>query len=49
MELEPFLIGSGPDLTKQAWDVPAGGNLKWELGDAITVILMVGQPLSEDH
>lgn len=46
MELEP---GSGPDLTKQIWGVTASGNLTRELGNANTVILMVGQLLLGDH
>lgn len=50
MELQPFLIGSGPDLTKQIWDVSASGKphvgaWKCKYSDSYGEATIVGGPL----
>ena len=45
MELEPFLVGSGPNLTKQIWGLTAAGNLMWEHENAHGRATIVGGPL----
>lgn len=48
MELEPFLVSSAPNPSRQLADVNVDGKPMWELGNASTGTLTVGQLLLED-